>query len=70
MKEVFGCATCGLKSWQYAMLTLASSSGAGRKASEINLGLQLDYHSTTLSSAGAKKFLSCLSVPSPAFSAL
>ena len=70
VREVFGCATCGFKSNMFAMFNSVNSSLRGRKSSEINVGLQLACHNTTLSSTGVRKFLSCLSVPSPASSAL
>lgn len=71
VSEAFGCTHCafiGKLSPLYR--EIEQSDRPGRNPAEINVGLQLALHSTSLSTTGARRFLSCLTVPGPAVSGL
>ena len=71
VNEVFGCTQCdfvGELSPLYQEIEQPTK--PGRNPADVDVGLQLALHSTSLSSAGARRFLSCLTVPSPSSSGL
>ena len=67
---VFGCTICEFKSKKYKLYNEVQQKKPERNPSEINVGLQLALHNTSISTAGARRLLSCLSLPSPSASGM
>ena len=65
VEEVFGCPLCHFKSERKALYRELPQQKPGRNPCELNVALQLALHNTCLSTAGAQRFLSCLTSTSP-----
>ena len=70
VEEVFGCNTCEYKSAKKWLYTEIKQNKPGRNPSELNVGLQLGLHNTSISTVGARRLLSSMSLPCPASSAM
>ena len=71
VSEVFGCTLCDFVGELTLLFQeIKQANKPGRNPADVNIGPQLALHNTSPSSAGARRFLSCLTVPGPASSGL
>ena len=71
VEEVFGCRKCNFKSQQRPLFQeIVQNHKPGRNPCESNVALQLACHNTSLSTTGARKFLSCMNLPAPSASGM
>lgn len=66
----FGCKRCNFISKRYKLYHEVPSKHCGRKAAEMNLGIQTGLYQTPLGNDQARLILACTGIPPPARSAM
>ena len=70
VSAVFGCTSCEFAGGLTPLFAEIKQHKPGRNPADVNVGFQLALHNTTISSTGARRFLSCLSLHGPSSSGL